>query len=173
MCPRRRVEIGQDYLTAQRKSYLFSPTNEWCLAAPSVIKLEEREFVVDSGASMHMQSSQDLEIVRVSESPTMVVTANGEVHTKEEATVYLKELDLFVTVSFSKIHLPFSHSENSAKITDISTSGPVVRNHNTLKMAHEYNAARRTSYRSLSLVYRQALQAQRHLHLRHQYRRKQ
>ena len=28
----------------------------------------------------------------------MVVTANGEVHTKEEATVYVRELDLFVTV---------------------------------------------------------------------------
>ena len=28
----------------------------------------------------------------------MVVTANGEVLTKEEARVYVKELDLFVTV---------------------------------------------------------------------------
>ena len=35
------------------------------------------------------------------------------------------------------------------------------------------NAARRTTYRSLSLVYRQALQAQLHLHLRHQCHRKQ
>ena len=40
----------------------------------------------------------ELETVRVSESPTTVVTANGAVLTKEEATVYVRELDLFVTV---------------------------------------------------------------------------
>ena len=52
---------------------------------------------------MHMLSRKDqkpaeLETVRVSTSPTTVVTANGEVHTKEEATVSVKELDSFVTV---------------------------------------------------------------------------
>ena len=52
---------------------------------------------------MHMLSRKDLdsaelETVRVSKSPTTVVAANGEVQTKEEATVYVKELDLFVTV---------------------------------------------------------------------------
>ena len=36
--------------------------------------------------------------MRTSKSPTMVTTANGEVQTREEATVYVKELDLFVTV---------------------------------------------------------------------------
>ena len=67
------------------------------------MKQEEREFVVDSGASMYMLSRRDLnyaevETARVSKSPTTVVTANGEVQTKEEATVYVKELDSFVTV---------------------------------------------------------------------------
>ena len=33
-----------------------------------------------------------------SKNPMMVVTANGEVQTKEEATVFVRELDLFVTV---------------------------------------------------------------------------
>ena len=53
---------------------------------------------------MHMVSNRDLnsaelETVRTSESPTTVMTANGEVQTREEeATVYFKELDLFVTV---------------------------------------------------------------------------
>ena len=51
----------------------------------------------------HMLSKKDLnsaelETVKVSISPTTVVTANGEVQTKEEATVSVKELDLFVTV---------------------------------------------------------------------------
>ena len=31
-------------------------------------------------------------------SPTIVITANGEVQTHEEATVYVKELDFFLTM---------------------------------------------------------------------------
>ena len=63
----------------------------------------QTEFVVDSGASMHMLSRKDLnsaelDAVRVSESPTTVVTASGDVQTKEEATVCVKELDFFVTM---------------------------------------------------------------------------
>ena len=60
-------------------------------------KLEEREFVVDSGASMHMISKKDLsdaemDTLTKSCSPTIVITANGEVQTHEEATVYVKDL---------------------------------------------------------------------------------
>ena len=43
-------------------------------------------------------NSAELETVRVSKSPTTVVAANGEVQTREEATVFVKEFDLFVTV---------------------------------------------------------------------------
>ena len=73
------------------------------MPAASTKKTEEREFVVDSGASMHMVSRKDpnsaeLETVRVSKSPTTVATANSEVPTKGEATIYVRELDLFVTV---------------------------------------------------------------------------
>ena len=58
---------------------------------------------VDSGASLHMVSkkdlnSADLETMRICKSPTTVMTANGEVQTREGATVCVKELDLFVTV---------------------------------------------------------------------------
>ena len=61
-------------------------------------KPEERDFVVDSGASMHMISkkdlnSADLETVTTSTSPTTVITAKGEVQTNEEAAFYVKELD--------------------------------------------------------------------------------
>ena len=123
------METGQDYLQAKRngQSYL--------LLAPSGIKPEERDFVVDSGASMHMLSRKDLnsaewEIVKVSENPTTVVTANGEVQTKEEATVYVKELDLFVTVMLLE-DTPAVLSlgklcENHGYSYHI---GPVVRNH--------------------------------------------
>ena len=38
--------------------------------------------------------------MRTSRSPTTVMTANGEVRTKEEATVYVMHLDLLVKVMF-------------------------------------------------------------------------
>ena len=52
---------------------------------------------------MHMVSKRDinsaeLETMRTSRNPTTVMMANDEVRTREEATVYVKELDLFVTV---------------------------------------------------------------------------
>ena len=71
----------------------------------SISEPEEREFVVDSGASRHMVSKKDLnsaesETMRTSRSPTTVMTANGEVETREEAREIVKELNLFVTVMF-------------------------------------------------------------------------
>ena len=56
---------------------------------------------MDSGASMHMISKKDLseaemDTLTKSCSPTIVITANGEVQTQEEAIVYVKELDMFL-----------------------------------------------------------------------------
>ena len=56
-----------------------SPSNWWSLLAPSTTKSEEREFVVDSGASMHKVSRKDLNsaelgTVQVFYNPTVVVT---------------------------------------------------------------------------------------------------
>ena len=70
------------------------------LVPASTLKPEEREFVVDSAASMHMISKKDLnsaemDTLTTSRSPTTVTTANGEVQTHEEAIVYVKELDIF------------------------------------------------------------------------------
>ena len=58
---------------------------------------------------MHLLSKEDsnsaeLETVRVTRSPVTGVTADGEVHTKEEATVCVKELDCASQWSSSKIH---------------------------------------------------------------------
>ena len=41
------------------RATFFSPSENWCLLA-STLKPEEREFVVDSGASMHVISKKDL-----------------------------------------------------------------------------------------------------------------
>ena len=60
--------------------------------------------MVDSGASMHMLSRKDLnspELDTVSSIQKLLprfMTANGEGQTNEEATVYVNDLDLFVTV---------------------------------------------------------------------------
>ena len=52
---------------------------------------------------MHMISKKDLseaemDTLTKSCSPTIVITANGEVQTQEEAIVYVKELDMFLTM---------------------------------------------------------------------------
>ena len=52
---------------------------------------------------MHMMSTKDLssdelDTLRRSRNPTVVLTANGEVQTSEEAQIYVHDLDLIVTV---------------------------------------------------------------------------
>ena len=90
-------------LKEKDKTTFFSTAEECVLPAASTKEPEEREFVVDSGASMHIVSKKDLnsaelDTMRISRNPSTVMTANGEVQTREEVTVYVKELDLFVTV---------------------------------------------------------------------------
>ena len=90
-------------LKEKNRAAFFSPSENWCLPVPSTLQPEEREYVVDSGESMHMISKKDLnsaemDTMTTSRSPTTVITANGEVQTHEEATVYVKELDIFLTM---------------------------------------------------------------------------
>ena len=85
-------------LKEQERATFFSPSENWCLPA-SNLKPGEREFVVDSGASTHMISKKDLsdaemDTLTKSCSPTIVITANGEVQPHEDAFVYVKELDI-------------------------------------------------------------------------------
>ena len=59
--------------------------------------------MVDPEASMHMLSNKDLssdekDTVQRSRHPTVVMTANGEGLTFEEAQIYVHDLGLFVTV---------------------------------------------------------------------------
>ena len=75
-------------LKEKLKTTFFSPSENRCLPAPSTVRPEEREFVVDSAASMHMISkkvlnSAEFETVTTSRSPTMVIAANDEVQGME------------------------------------------------------------------------------------------
>ena len=90
-------------LKVKNKAAFFSLSENWCLPAPSTLKPEEREFVVDSRASMRMISKKDLndaemDILTKSCSLAIVITANGEVQTHEVAVVYVKELEKFLTI---------------------------------------------------------------------------
>ena len=119
----------------------------------SNLKPVEREFVVDSGASMRMTSKKDLndaemDTLTKSCSLTIVITANGEVQTHEEATVYVKELDIFLTLKVLEDTPAVYRSESLAMKTDSLMNGSMVNNHISLKTGFGYNATRRTSFLS-------------------------
>ena len=100
----------------------------------------EREFVVDSGASMHMVSEKDLnsaelETMRISRSPTTVMTANGEPEKKRRTTSSNRTFSS--KLCFSKKRPQCFHWGNSVRIMGIHTTGPVVKNHISSEMARE------------------------------------
>ena len=69
------------YFKEHQGATFFSLSENRRLPA-STLKLEEREFIVDSGASMHMISNKDLsnaemDTLTKSCSPTTVITASG------------------------------------------------------------------------------------------------
>ena len=73
---------------------------------------------------MHMISKKDLndaemDTLTKSCSPTIVITANGEVQTHEEATVYVKELDIFLTMKVFE-NTPAVLSLGTLKYIDVS-----------------------------------------------------
>ena len=149
-------------LKEKNKTAFFSPSENSCLPAPSTLKPEEREFVVDSGASMHIVSKKDLnfaelETVATSRSPTTVITANGEVQTNKEATVYVRELDIFLTMKLLEDTPAVLPLGSFAMKTDILTSGSTVKNHISLKKVFGYSAIRRTSFVWWFLVYQRVL----------------
>ena len=137
-------------LKEHQRATFFSPSENRCLPA-STLKPEEREFVVDSGASMHMIRKKDLndavmDTLTKSCSPTIVITAKGEVQTHEEATVCVKELDIFLTMKVLEntpavLSLGKLCDENGYSYEWING-----QNHTSLKTGFEYSAIRRTSF---------------------------
>ena len=76
------------------------------MESTATVNPDEKKFIVDSGTSVHMMSKMDLppeelETVKVS------LTSHdgdhgGSINATEEATVYVKDLDMFVTVQLRK-----------------------------------------------------------------------
>ena len=137
-------------LKEHQRATFFSPSENRCLPA-STLQLEEREFVVDSGASMHMISKKDLidaemDTLTKSCSPTIFITANGEVQTHEEATVYVKELDIFLTMKVFENTPAVLSLESFPMKTDILINESTVKNPISLKTGFGFPATRRTSF---------------------------
>ena len=107
MRPQSIVGFGEHIykLENANKATIKTPTEARVMRAHTSKRPDEREFVVDSGASMHMMSKQeirsdDMEIFRRSRNATVVLTTNREVHTCEETQVFVHVLNLFVSVQF-------------------------------------------------------------------------
>ena len=101
---------------------------------------------------MHMISKEDLNSAEMdtltkSCTPTIVITANGEVQTHEEATVYVKELDKFLTMKVLEntpavLSLGKLCDENGYSYEWINGQKP----HLIKKTGFEYSATRSTSF---------------------------
>ena len=179
MRPKRGMESCLKHIQAKRERQDYNstrPQEEMVLLVTSIKEPEEREFVVDSGASMHLVSKKDLnsaelETIRISRNPTTVMTANGEVQTREEATVYVKELDKFVTVMFLEQTpgvLSLAKICEDHGYTYHWTSGQKPQ---LTKKARSLIAIYQTMCHSLSLVCRRVPLHHQHLLRRHLHRR--
>ena len=103
---------------------------------------------------MHMISKKDLsdaemDTLTKSCSPTIVTTANGEVQTHEEAIVYVKELDIFLTMKvLENTPAVLSLGKLCDEKTGIPTNGSMVKNHISSKTGFGYLVILRTSFLS-------------------------
>ena len=78
-------------------------------------------------------SEAEMDTVTKSCSPTIVLTANGEVQTQEEATVYVKELDILDHDSPRKHASSIVAWKALRWKRGIPTNGSMVKNHLSLK----------------------------------------
>ena len=105
MRPQSSEGLGENSckLETSDRTTFHAPHEAKVMPAPTSTRPEEREFAVDSGASMHMMckkelNSGEMDTVKRFRTPKVVLTANGEVQTHEEAQVFVHDLNLFVTV---------------------------------------------------------------------------
>ena len=82
---------------------------------------------------MHMMSNKDLssdelDTLRRSRNPTVVLLAHGEVHTNEEAQVYVHDLNLFVTLQLLEDTLAVLSLGKLCEDRGILLSGSAVKN---------------------------------------------
>ena len=149
-------------LKEKNETTFFSPSENRCLPTSSSLKPEEREFVVDCGASMHMISKKDLnsaesETLTTTRSPTTVITANGEVQTHEEATV-CQRIGYILDNESPRGYASSLIAGKALRWTRILIRvDQQSKNHISSKTVFGYSATRRTCFRSWFLVYQRVL----------------
>ena len=108
-------------------------------------RVAEREFVVDSGASMHMVSNKDrnsgeLETMRTSRSPTTVMTANGEVQNKRRSHGKCQSIGPIHDGYVSWRNTCSSFTGSSVRIMGTPSTEPAAKNRISPKMAREIDS---------------------------------
>ena len=167
MCSKQGMEPCQKIykLKEKDKATFYSPAEEWVLPAASTKEPDEREFVVGSGACMHMVSKKDLDSPELRMSRSRRPTARCK---PEKKSRYMsKNWTHSWRWCFLKQHPQFFHSGSSARITGILTTGPAVKNQNSQKKARELIPTYHSLCHSLSLVYRRVPLHHPHLLLQH------
>ena len=174
MCPKQGVgsfQKNKNKLKANDKATFFSLAEEWVL--PSASAREPEEVWI---WWVRKTNSAELETMRTSRSPTPVMTANGEVQIREEATEHVKELDLFVTVKFLEETSAVLSLEKLCEDHGFSYHSKKRSKYISSKMARELIAIDQTMYHLWFLEYRRVHPQLRlhlprhHLHHRSQHR---
>ena len=95
-----------------------------------MVDKERREFIVDSTASLHMTSKNDLtpaereiETFQKSKETVKLVIDHEAAYADAELRVYVNDLDMFIEVSYWKTHLQSYRLGDRAKSTLIPKSG--------------------------------------------------
>ena len=144
-------------LKEKDKAAFYFPAEEWLLTAASTKEPEDRKFVVDSGASVHMVCEKyvnfaELETMRTSRSPTTVMTARCK---QEKKRQYMSSNLTYLSKLCFLEKLPqFFPWANSVRTMGIHTTGPAVKNLISSEMAREWIAICPTLCHLWFLVYR-------------------
>ena len=137
-----------------RKINKLKNLDKTTLYTPIEAKVMPAEFVVDSGASMHMMSktessSEEMGTIKRSSNPTAVLIADGDVHTHEEAQEFVHDLNQFVTVQLLEETPTVLSLGKLCKDHGYSTSGSAFKSHDWPQMG-KASFARQTILHFLS-----------------------
>ena len=104
-CPRSRLEAGQKCIKIKgaRKSNILFTFGKIGACLHQLLNLRKENLLSTPERGCTWSAKEDLSVAEMdtltkSCSPTIVITANGEVQTHEETTVYVRELDIFLTM---------------------------------------------------------------------------
>ena len=153
MRPQSSVVFGETYLQAQDfgQNYVFNSYWARVMLAPTSTRPQEREFVVDSGASMHMMSKKDLnsdelDSLRRSKNPLWCLQPMGKcIQTRKHKYTLTTKIYSW-QCNYSKKRLLFYRLESCAQSTGVHMSGKTVKLHDWPKMGRQLLVQSTTTY---------------------------